>query len=81
MRLRMNGQLTIDNLRGYPAPVLAALRRLLRAGVAASPDPKRPGFYELAEGNHAFYVHISERDTGAKKLLLLAHWNPMRVAS
>ena len=75
MTLRLNGNLQIENLRGYPEPVVQALRQLLRQGVPAVPDPKRVGFYEVRADGHGFYFHLWHPE-GSKRehLLLLAHW-------
>lgn len=73
MKLRLNGRLEIENLHGYPEPLLHSLRQHLRQGVTASPDPKRRGFYDLVAGEHTFYIYVPQNGQPAKKLLL-AHW-------
>lgn len=71
MVLRLNGNLSIDNLRHYPADVLGELRTLLAAGALAEADPHRDNFYELENGSRVFYIHVSPR---GNKVLLLASW-------
>jgi hypothetical protein len=70
MILKMSGPLRIDNLRHYPAETVDRLRCLLLAGASASPDPHRKGFYDLEDGDRAFYIHQSRTGT----VLLLAIW-------
>ena len=71
MVLRLNGNLSIDNLRHYPAAVIDDLRTLLAAGALAHADPNRDNFYELENGSRVFYIHVSPRGS---KVLLLASW-------
>lgn len=71
MVLRLNGNLSIDNLRHYPADVIDELRTLLATGVLAQADPRRDNFYELENGLRVFYIHVSPR---GGKVLLLASW-------
>jgi hypothetical protein len=70
MILKMSGPIRIENLRHHPAETVDRLRCLLAAGAHADPDPHRKGFYDLADGDRAFYIHVSP--TGA--VLLLATW-------
>ncbi len=63
--------LPIENLRNYPAEVLAELRQLLTNGSAAVPDPRRKDFYELEGETRGFYIHVSPI-TG--RVLLLGSW-------
>jgi hypothetical protein len=71
MVLRLNGNLSIDNLRHYPAEVVDELRTLLAGGALAHADPHRDNFYELDSGSRMFYIHVSPRGS---KVLLLAAW-------
>ena len=71
MVLRLNGNLSIDNLRHYPAEVIDELRTLLATGGLAHADPNRDNFYELENGSRVFYIHVSPRGS---KVLLLASW-------
>jgi len=70
MILKMSGPLRIENLRHHPAETVDRLRCLLVAGAHASPDPHRKNFYDLEDGDRAFYIHVSP--TGI--VLLLAAW-------
>jgi len=71
MVLRLNGNLSIDNLRHYPAEVVDDLRTLLAGGALAHADPHRDNFYELENASRVFYVHVAPR---GNKVMLLAAW-------
>lgn len=43
---------------------LASLQERLRTGVFATPDAKRPGFFELEFDNRWYYLHFPERIGG-----------------
>lgn len=70
MILRLNGNLTIENLRKYPVEAVEELRALLTAGGEAHADPHRNNFYDLANGSRVFYIHL----TPSGRVLLLAIW-------
>jgi hypothetical protein len=70
MILKMSGPIRIENLRHHSTETVDRLRCLLVAGAQASPDSRRKGFYDLADGDRAFYIHVSP--TGS--VLLLAVW-------
>jgi hypothetical protein len=61
----------VDNLRNYPAEHIKELEELLLSGVAALPDPKRKGFYDLESRERTFFIQISSI-TG--RVVLLATW-------
>lgn len=71
MVLRLNGNLNIENLRGYPAETVEKVRSLLMAGALAHADPHRDNFYELENGSQVYYIHVSPR---GGKVLLLGTW-------
>ena len=71
MILKMNGPLRIENLRHYSPETVDRVRCLLEAGASASPDARRKNFYDLEDGDRAFFIHVSP--TGA--VLLLATWS------
>src|SRR5579862_334244 len=71
MLLRMNQLPGVDNPRNYPEAIVKELEELLLSGVAASPDPKRKGFYDLENERRTFFVQISPT-TG--RAVLLATW-------
>ena len=71
MILKMNGPLRIENLRHYPVETVDRVRCLLESGASASPDARRKNFYDLEDGDRAFFIHVSS--TGS--VLLLATWS------
>ena len=76
MLLGMNKPFEIDNPRNYPARVVEELREFLARGVAAQPDPKRQGFYDVEVEGRVFFICIFS-PSGA--ITLLATW-PKSVA-
>ena len=71
MLLRMEHLPGVDNVRNYPPEIIKELEQLLLAGVSASPDPKRNHFFDLANHERTFFIHISPI-TG--RVVLLAAW-------
>lgn len=71
MLLQFSQTPIIDNLRNYPEHLVARLRALLRDGAAARPDPRRKGFYDVADGERVFFIHVSPV---SGKVWLLASW-------
>ncbi len=71
MLLRLDVNLTIDNLRDHPLETVEKLRQLLAEGALVHADPQRDGFYELHADDSVFYLHVSPY---SGKVLLLAHW-------
>lgn len=61
----------VEDLRNHPAEMLTSLRNLLAGDGKISADPKRNGFYEVADRARTYYIHVSPV-TG--KILLLATW-------
>lgn len=61
----------IQDLRNHPHEVVLALRHLLAGGAKVTPDPKRPGFYEVESGSVVYYIYES---VPSGKILLLATW-------
>lgn len=61
----------IEDTRKHPEQVVERLHNLLTSGVQATPDPKRPGFYEINDGSQTFYIYDA---AGSGKILLLATW-------
>jgi hypothetical protein len=68
MLLQLTGKLIIENLQNYPAETVEKLRALLAAGAMARPDLRRKNFYDVENGSHLFYIHL----TPSGKVLLLA---------
>jgi hypothetical protein len=71
MVLRMNEQLRIEDPRKYGADVVNDLHNLLTVGGCAQRDPRRENFYELKNGGHTFYIHVSPVNGD---VMLLAKW-------
>ena len=71
MILRIEQQLTIDNLQNYPSEVVDQLEKLLVKAVSARPDPRRKNFYDVEDAERAFFVHVSPL---TRKVILLAVW-------
>lgn len=59
MFLKLEGNVTIEDRRGYPAAVVENLRALLAGGVRAELDPHRGDCYDLEDGARAYYIYIS----------------------
>jgi hypothetical protein len=61
----------IEDPRGHSAETLQRLRQALTSGAPASPDERRPGFFEVQADDQVFYVHISPV---THRVILLATW-------
>ncbi len=70
MLLRLSESPVIDNLQNYPAETVEKLRSLLTAGAIVVPDPRRKNFYDVQNGEHVYYVHV----TPSGRVLFLAVW-------
>jgi len=70
MLLRLNGDPRIEDFWNHPPESVERLRKLLRAGAPARPDPRRRDFYEVDDSERVFYIHITPRG----RVLLLAIW-------
>lgn len=64
-------EVQIEDLRNHSSEMVMTLRSLVENGAGATPDPKRPDFFELESESLVYYIHISPV-TG--KILLLATW-------
>jgi hypothetical protein len=71
MVMALEREMQIEDLRNHPIETVNMLRDLLSNGARVTPDPKRPGFYELEDASTVYYIHVSP-STG--KILLLATW-------
>ncbi len=78
MRLHLNRDLTIENLKRYPEDIVEKLRDLLATGAEALPDPHRRGFYDVLNGNRVFFIHVSPV---SGNVMLLASWLKDRPAA
>ena len=72
MVLQMDERMRIEDPREYGADIVNDLRSLLAAGGCAQCDPHRENFYELENGSHAFYIHVSPINGD---VVLLAKWS------
>ena len=72
MKLRMEKEPIIDNLRNHPTEMVENLRALLKAGAPAHADPRRKNFYELENCSKVYYIHLSPANG---KVMLLAVWD------
>ena len=72
MLLQINEQTRIEDPRQYGSNVVNDLRNLLTAGGWAQRDPHRENFYELENGSHTFYIHVSPINGD---VVLLAKWS------
>jgi hypothetical protein len=72
MKLRMEKEPVIDNLRNHPSEMVENLRHLLTAGAPAQADPRRKNFYELENCTQVYYIHVSPSNN---KVMLLAVWD------
>jgi hypothetical protein len=72
MKLRLEKEPIIDNLRNHPAEMVEKLRALLVAGAPANPDPHRRDFYEVENCSKVFYIHVSPLNG---KVMFLAEWD------
>lgn len=71
MVMSLERDIQIEDLRNHPQELVMSLRKLLARGANVTPDPKRPGYYEVESGARVYYINISP-NTG--KILLLATW-------
>jgi len=71
MVLRLNQDLSIEDLRNHPAEIVDKLREALLAGAVARKDPHRKSFYEVESDGRVFYICISPVTS---TVLLLGTW-------
>jgi hypothetical protein len=76
MEMCLERELEIEDLRKHPQEMIEQLRDLLASGGAATPDPKRLGFYEVKRREQIYYIYVSP-NTG--KVLLIAAWSHEEV--
>jgi len=67
----------VEDLRNHSPAQIAELRQLLASCAPANPDPRRPGFFEVAGTDSVFYIF--KYPTGTK-VLLLGIWERDRAA-
>jgi hypothetical protein len=71
MVLKLNRNLTIENLGHFPKENVDRLRGLLASGVRAQADEQRANFYEVESETRVFWIHVSPVDG---HVILLAVW-------
>jgi hypothetical protein len=67
----------LEDLRNHSQEELAELRVLLSVGAGMRPDPRRPGFFEVAGVERVYYVF---KYPNGSKILLLGVWDRDPVA-
>jgi hypothetical protein len=67
----------LEDLRNHTEEELAELRVLLSSGAPSRPDPRRPGFFEVAGLDRVYYVF---KYPNGSKVLLLGVWERDPVA-
>jgi hypothetical protein len=72
MKLQLEKEPIIDNLRNHPAEMVENLRDILVAGAPAYPDPHRRDFYEVENCSKVYYIHLSPMNG---KVMFLAAWD------
>ena len=70
MRLRLSGDIHIEDRWNHPSESVDELRQLLAEGAEAVEEAQRKDFYEISDGFHVFYIHVCPNG----KVLLLAIW-------
>lgn len=71
MVLRLDHNVSIEDLREHPPEIVDRLRAALAAGAVTREDPHRAGFYEVESDGRVFYICISPITS---KVLLLGTW-------
>ena len=67
----------LEDLRSHSQEELAELRALLTIGAPSRPDPRRPGFFEVAGFDRVYYIF---KYPNGSKVLLLGVWDRDPVA-
>ena len=67
----------LEDLRNHSSEELSELRTLLSVGAEMRPDPRRPGFFEVAGIDRVYYIF---KYPNGSKILLLGVWDRDRVA-
>jgi hypothetical protein len=62
----------LEDLRNHSEEELAELRVLLSVGTEMRPDPRRPGFFEVAGTERVYYIF---KYPNGSKILLLGVWD------
>ena len=67
----------LEDLRNHTEEELAELGVLLASGAPSRPDPRRPGFFEVAGADRVYYIF---KYPNGSKVLLLGVWERDPVA-
>jgi len=58
-RIQLHGPLAVDAMASAGPSDVNELRKLLAAGVEATPDEHRPNFYTIRQSGQRYYFYIS----------------------
>jgi len=67
----------LEDLRNHSSEEVSELRTLLSVGADMRPDPRRPGFFEVAGIDRVYYIF---KYPNGSKILLLGVWDRDSVA-
>lgn len=67
----------LEDLRNHSPEEVSELRTLLSVGADMRPDPRRPGFFEVAGIDRVYYIF---KYPNGSKILLLGVWDRDSVA-
>ena len=67
----------LEDLRNHSSEEVSELRTLLSVGADMRPDPRRPGFFEVAGIDRVYYIF---KYPNGSKILLLGVWDRDPVA-
>ena len=67
----------LEDLRNHSPEEVSELRTLLSVGADMRPDPRRPGFFEVAGIDRVYYIF---KYPNGSKILLLGVWDRDPVA-
>ena len=70
--LELTAESKIEDPRGHSPETLRRLRQAIAADAPATPDARRPGFFEIQSDDQVFYIHVSP---ATQKITLLATWS------
>jgi hypothetical protein len=62
----------LEDLRNHSSEEVSELRTLLSVGAEMRPDPRRPGFFEVAGIERVYYIF---KYPNGSKILLLGVWD------
>ena len=71
-KLEPTAELKIEDPRGHSPETVRRLRQALTYGAPATPDARRPGFFEIQADDQVFYIHVSPL---TQRVTLLATWS------